>query len=149
MCCYVFPSNALQFCLALQPTVFKLEAICRQVYWITPIWPWILQGQKERHICVTSATESSVSICIALRPVVFELQPFETEANVANRFRVRGIFEKRAPKSKTDRHLALWTLVTDTMHLHLAVFYVNLRPAVFELEVFLNDSQTTLTTNGS
>ncbi len=42
-------------------------------FWMTPKWPWTLQGQKLPHICVASVPKSQISVHFA-QPVVFKLQ---------------------------------------------------------------------------
>ena len=54
-------------------SVFELQAILRQVHWMTQKWPSILQGQRKR-ICSIVTRESEISIRFALRPAVFEFQ---------------------------------------------------------------------------
>ncbi len=41
--CYYYQCS-LRF--ALQPAIFELQAILKQVHWMTSKWPWTLQGQR-------------------------------------------------------------------------------------------------------
>ncbi len=47
------------------------DAILRQVYWITPKWPWTLKGQRWH---MTTTHNSQISVRFSLRSAVFELQ---------------------------------------------------------------------------
>ncbi len=45
----------------LRPAVFELQAIFRQMHWMTPKWPWTLQSHSYP-ICVSSVPESQISL---------------------------------------------------------------------------------------
>ena len=57
----------------LRPAFFDIQAILRQVHWMTPKWPWTVQDQRYPRN-VTSVQESQISIRFALRPALFEIQ---------------------------------------------------------------------------
>ncbi len=40
------PKCQISILLALQPVIFELQAISRQIHRMTPKWPWILNGQR-------------------------------------------------------------------------------------------------------
>ncbi len=49
---------------SLRPAVFQLQAILRQVHWMTPKWPWTLQHlvYTRSLISVTNIYESQISV---------------------------------------------------------------------------------------
>ena len=58
---------------ALWPALFEIQAILRQVHWMTPNWPWTLQCQITLYY-ITTVPESQISLHFALQPAVLELQ---------------------------------------------------------------------------
>ncbi len=45
VCATSVSESQLSVCFALRPAFLELQAILRQVHWMTPKWPWTLQGQ--------------------------------------------------------------------------------------------------------
>ena len=40
------PDSQISLCFTLRSIVFRLQAILRQLHWLTPKWPWRLKGQR-------------------------------------------------------------------------------------------------------
>ena len=46
ICITTIPECQISLCFALQPAITEIQAILRQVHWMTPKWPWTLQGKR-------------------------------------------------------------------------------------------------------
>ena len=71
--------------------IFEIQAILRQVHWMTSNWPWTLQGQITLS-SITTLHESQIPLSFALRPAVFELRPFwdKCTPNDLEHYKVKG-----------------------------------------------------------
>ncbi len=56
------------------PSLFNIQAILRQVHWMIPKWPWILQGQMYPIHMLQVSTRPILHSVSRLRWAIFELQ---------------------------------------------------------------------------
>ena len=103
---------------ALQPAVSEIQAILRQVNWMTPKWHWTPQGHM-CHIYVTSIHEPQISLNVKLPYICISIvqeSQISLYYSTTRRFRVQGHFETSAPnnpngqrsKAKRSKVLHVW-----------------------------------------
>ncbi len=65
--------SQISFIFTLQPALFKIQAILRQVHRMTPS---DLEPNKAKlpYICITSVRDYQISLCSTLRPALFKIQ---------------------------------------------------------------------------
>ncbi len=68
--CYGLPESQLSVSFPLRPPVSELHAILRQVYRITPKWPWTLHGQRYPIYVL------EIYRCLKFHPIFLCDQPF-------------------------------------------------------------------------
>ncbi len=67
--------SQISFTFALEPVVFQIQAILRQMHWMILKWCWTLKGQRYPiYMLQLWSTESQNFIYFFLQPAVFEIQ---------------------------------------------------------------------------
>ncbi len=116
--------SQISVCFTAQPAIFKIQAILRQMYRMTPKWPWTLQGQMYP-ICVTSVPKSQISVL----------------SLYGSHFRVTGHFEKSVlndPKMTLNTtRLNVWHICVTSIHeSHILLSYA-LWSVIFDIQAFV------------
>ncbi len=105
------PESQISIHFPLQPAVFEIQAILRQMHQITPKWPWSLQGQ--RYSMFNCIPESQISLRFALRPAIFKIShilyfPIEYHVKQLKRW-------KKMPKIKISNSTILLTTLVEAL----------------------------------
>ncbi len=151
-------SNSLRF--ALQPAVFGLQAILRQMYRMTEKWPWTLKGKGTPYVSQLTTVGTQISRCFALP--LSSYRPFWDKCIAkmtlkgqrykiyivsyivslhANAFELQATLRKRGPNDpkitvNTQRSINGPIYITTTPAYQISLRFA-LRWTVFELQVIL------------
>ena len=115
---------------ALQWAIFELQAILRQVHWMTPNWPWTLQGLRYP-IYVTSVRESQILLHFTLRNPFLSYRPFWDKCTEWPQMTL-NLTRSNVP------HICITTIPGSQISLRFTV-----RPALFEIQTIVRQAHRT------
>ncbi len=117
MCVTSIHRSHISLCFTLQPAVFEIQAILRQVHWMTPKWPWTTRSNYPEY--VTAVLWSQISVRFVLRPAVFEIPPILRHApsepkmtSSPTRSNVPNICITSMLESHISVYFALWPVIS-------------------------------------